>query len=74
MLLMQPRLQLPFWAVSTHYQVTSIFSSSPPNPVLNLFSAQPVFVLGIAQTQVQDLEPDLVEIHKVHTGPLLMPI
>ncbi|KAK4824932.1 hypothetical protein QYF61_021552 [Mycteria americana] len=41
---------------------------------LNPFSAQPVFVLGIAPTHVQDLALGLVELHEVHTGPPLKPV
>jgi len=41
---------------------------------LSSFSAQPIFVLGIAPTHVQDLALDLVEFHEVHTGPLLKPV
>ncbi|KAK4827563.1 hypothetical protein QYF61_019187 [Mycteria americana] len=41
---------------------------------LNPFSAQPVFVLGIALTHVQDLALGFVELHEVHTGPPLKPV
>ncbi|KAK4832374.1 hypothetical protein QYF61_022229 [Mycteria americana] len=41
---------------------------------LNPFSAQPVFVLGIAPPHVQDLALGLVELHEVHTGPPLKPV
>ncbi|KAK4830184.1 hypothetical protein QYF61_008975 [Mycteria americana] len=41
---------------------------------LNPFSAQPVLVLGIAPTQVQDLALGLVELHEVCTGPPLKPV
>jgi len=41
------------------------FSSGP---ALSPFSAQPVFVLGIVLTQVQDLALGLVELHEVCTG------
>ncbi|KAK4818497.1 hypothetical protein QYF61_014227 [Mycteria americana] len=41
---------------------------------LNPFSAQPVFVLGIAATHVQDLALGLVELHEVHMGPPLKPV
>ena len=40
------------------------------NPVL----PQPVLILGIAPTQVQDLALGLVELHEVHVGPLLQPV
>jgi len=35
---------------------------------LSPFSAQPVFVFGIASTHVQDLAVGLVELHEVHTS------
>ncbi|KAK4829379.1 hypothetical protein QYF61_003719, partial [Mycteria americana] len=41
---------------------------------LNPFTAQPVFVLGIAPTHVQDLALGLAELHEVHTGPPLKPV
>lgn len=41
---------------------------------LKPFSAQPVFLLGIALTLVQDLELGLVEVHGFCTGPPLKPI
>ena len=41
--------------------------------LLNPFSSQPVFVLGIAPTHVQDLALGLAEPHEVHTGPPLKP-
>ena len=41
---------------------------------LNPFSAQPVFVLGIALAQMQDLALGLVELHEVCTGPPLKPV
>ncbi|KAK4813670.1 hypothetical protein QYF61_017637, partial [Mycteria americana] len=41
---------------------------------LNPFSAQPVFVLGIALTHVQDLALDLVELHEIRTDPPLKPV
>ncbi|KAK4824261.1 hypothetical protein QYF61_012527 [Mycteria americana] len=41
---------------------------------LNPFSAQPVFVLEIAPTRVQDLALGLVELHEVCMGPLLKPV
>ena len=39
--------------------------------VLNAFSTQPVFVLGIAPNQVQDLTFGLIELHGVCIGPSL---
>ena len=41
---------------------------------LNPFSTQPVFVLGIALTHVQDLALGLVELHEVHMSPLFEPV
>jgi len=41
---------------------------------LNPVSAQPVFVLGIALTRVQDLAFGLVELHGGRTGPSLKPV
>lgn len=43
---------------------------------LSLFSLQPVFLLGISLTHVQDLALGLheLELHEVHTGPPLKPI
>ena len=38
---------------------------------LNPFIPQPVLLLGVALTQVQDLVLGLVEPHEVHMGPLL---
>ncbi|KAK4823197.1 hypothetical protein QYF61_027206 [Mycteria americana] len=38
---------------------------------LNPFIPQPVLILGVAPTQVQDPALGLVEPHEVHTGPLL---
>ncbi|KAK4828888.1 hypothetical protein QYF61_001446 [Mycteria americana] len=35
---------------------------------------QPILILGIAPTQVQDLALGLVELHIVHIGPLLKPV
>ncbi|KAK4808149.1 hypothetical protein QYF61_000129 [Mycteria americana] len=45
-----------------------------PKPAFNPFSAQPVFVLGIALTHVQDLALGLIELHDVCTGPPLKPV
>jgi len=38
---------------------------------LNSFSTNPLFLLEIAPTQVQDLALGFVDSHKVHTGLLL---
>jgi len=39
--------------------------------LLNSPIPQPVLIVGIALTQMQDLAVGLVEPHEVHTGPLL---
>ncbi|PKU36192.1 hypothetical protein llap_13505 [Limosa lapponica baueri] len=41
---------------------------------LNPFSTQPILVLGIAPTDMQDLALALVELQEVHTGPSLKPV
>jgi len=41
---------------------------------LNSFSTQPLFVLGIAPTRVQDLAFGLVELHEICTGSPLKPV
>ena len=41
---------------------------------LNTLINQTVFVLGITQTQVQDLAPGLTELYEVNTGPPLEPL
>jgi len=41
--------------------------------VVDPFSAQPLFVLGIPLTQGQDLVLGLVQLHEVLTGPPLKP-
>ena len=67
---MQPRIQLAFWAASTHCQLVLILpSADTPSP--SPFSTQPVSVLEIALTQVQDLALGLVELHEVGMGPPL---
>jgi len=38
---------------------------------LNPFIPQPLLILGVAPTHVQDLALGLVEPHEVHTGPFL---
>jgi len=55
-------------AVNQHPQVLLLRAA------LNPFSAQPVFVLGIAPAHVQDLALDLVEPCEVRTGPFLNPV
>jgi len=36
---------------------------------LNPFTPQPVLIVGVATTHLQDLELGLVEPHEIHTGP-----
>lgn len=45
-----------------------------PRAALDLFSTQPVLVLGIVPTQVQDLALSLIEHHEVLLGLCLKPI
>ncbi|KAK4829131.1 hypothetical protein QYF61_002210 [Mycteria americana] len=72
LLLMQPRIQLAFWAVSAHCWVMSGFSFTiTPKAALNPFTPQPVLILRVAPTQVQDPALGLFEPHEVHMGPLL---
>jgi len=56
-------------------QVRLFFYQSPRallgQAALNHSITQPVLLLGVALTQVQDLVLGLVELHKVHMGPLL---
>ena len=40
---------------------------------LNPFITQPVLMLGVALTMVQDLALSLVELREIYTGPLLEP-
>jgi len=74
---MQPRIRLAFWAASAHCHIMLSFTSTSKSQVLllgaalNPFSAQAVFVLGVALAQVQDLALGLVELLEVCMGPLL---
>ncbi|PKU42047.1 hypothetical protein llap_7647 [Limosa lapponica baueri] len=54
--------------INQHLQV--LLLRAPLNP----FSAQPVFVLEIAPTHMQDLALGLAELHEVHMGLLLKPV
>ncbi|KAK4832517.1 hypothetical protein QYF61_023582, partial [Mycteria americana] len=58
---------------SSHHMDHKSFSvrAQEVQVALNPFIPQPVLILGIAWTQVQDLALDLVEPHEVHMGPLL---
>jgi len=60
-LLMQPRVWLAYWAASARFSSTSTPKSC------SILS--PVFVLGIAWIQVQDLALGLAELHETLTGP-----
>jgi len=51
-------------------QHTQVLHSAALHP----FFTQPVFVLGIALTHVQDLALGLAELHEVRTGPPLKPV
>ncbi|KAK4820335.1 hypothetical protein QYF61_024873 [Mycteria americana] len=59
-------------ALSAHVQL--FIHQYPQVPLhraaLNPFIPQPVLILGVAPTQVQDLALGLVEPHEVHMGPL----
>ncbi|GAB0176690.1 epithelial membrane protein 1 [Grus japonensis] len=48
--------------------------SPSPQAALNPFSTQPIVVLGIALTHVQDLALGLVELHEVSTDSPLKPV
>ncbi|PKU46981.1 rna-directed dna polymerase from mobile element hypothetical protein [Limosa lapponica baueri] len=54
--------------IHEHSQVLLLRAALQP------FSAQPVFVLGIAMSQVQDFALGLVELNEVYTGTLLKPV
>ncbi|KAK4832298.1 LOW QUALITY PROTEIN: hypothetical protein QYF61_021697 [Mycteria americana] len=71
---LQPRIWLAFWAVSTHCWLMFSISSSVPQVLfhratLDHIIPQPVLILGFALTQNPAL--DLVEPHEVHMSPLL---
>jgi len=59
-------------------QVETLINQHPKVLLLraafNPFPTQPVFVLGIALTQVQDLALGLVELQEVCSGPPLKPV
>jgi len=76
LLLMQPRIWLAFQAASAHcWLMLNLLSTDPQILLLRAslkpFSGQPVSVLAIAPTQVQDLAPGFVELHEVGMGPPL---
>ncbi|PKU39142.1 hypothetical protein llap_10552 [Limosa lapponica baueri] len=80
LLLMQPRMRLAFWAASAHCWLMLSFSiTNTPQDIfirtaLNPLFAQPVFVLGTAVTQLQDLALGPVELYEVCMGGPLKPV
>jgi len=76
LLFLQPWIWLAFQAASAHCWLMLYLLSSDPQILLlraslKPFSGQPVSVLAIAPTQVQDLAPGFVELHEVGMGPPL---
>jgi len=72
LLLMQPRMRLAFCAASAHCCLTSSFSSSnTPKTILAGMLLTSVLIAEIASIPVHDPALGLVELHEVHTGPLL---
>ena len=75
LLLMQPRIRLAFWAASTCCWVMLSFSSTSKvllsKAALYPFVPQPVLIVGVSMTHVQDPAVGLVELHEVHMGLLL---
>lgn len=72
LLLMQLRMGLVFWAMSTHCWVILGFSSSNTPGLSPQRGSQSILcseVVRIALTQVQDLAHGLVEPHEVGMGP-----
>lgn len=75
LLLIQSTIWLAFWLASarTFPHHVKLFIHQDPQVLLRValskFSAQPVFVLGIAPTQVQDLAHGLVDLHEFFLGP-----
>lgn len=73
LLLIQPWIQLTFWAASAHCWVVLRFSSTSTLKFLtglDLFIPQPELIPGVATAQVQeDLELNLVEPHEIPIGP-----
>ena len=77
LLLMQPRIQLAFWATLVAH--VKFFIHQYPRVLLsrvalNPFITQAELILVIALTQVQDLPLGLFELHEFHMGPLLKPV
>ena len=64
---MQPRIRLAFWAADTLLGHAELFTHLHPNifllrAALNPFSAQPVLMLGVVLTHLQDLLFGLAEV------------
>lgn len=57
-----------------HFFLSTSTPKSFPTGLLNPFSAQSIFVLRIAPTQMQVLVLGLVEFHDVCMGPPLKPV
>jgi len=79
LLLIQPRIQLAFWAVNAHCQVMlSFLSTNSPKSffagLLSILSLPSLCLcLGLPQHRVQDLALGFVELHEVCMGPPLKP-
>lgn len=81
LLWVQPKIKLAFWAASAHCQVIHIQSFIHQylhilllRGTLNPFIPQPVLILGVAPTQVQDHALGPVEPQVVLMGPSLKPV
>jgi len=77
--LMQPRIQLAFWAVSSDcWVMLSFLSAKTPESfssgLLSIHSLPRYICSWIPPTCVQDLALGLVELHEVCTGPPLKSI
>jgi len=68
-------LNLPSFSLKPLLPVLSLHALvKSPSPALNPFSAQPVFVLGIAPSCMHDPALGLVERHDIRMGPPLKPV
>jgi len=79
LLLMQPRIQLAFWAASAHCRLMLSFSStSTPKSFSGLLSSHSppslYLCLGLPRPTLQDPALGLVELYVVHAGPPLQPV
>lgn len=77
LLCVQPRIHLAFLSASARCQLVSTFLPTNIPKCSGLLSAhssvQPVFVLGVVSTDMQDLAFGFVELHEVHIVPLPKP-